>query len=420
MQRLLGRGERRLLPELATRDLGQIASKRSRDDFESSEDAHSEWEVWKDFVLKIPLGRAISSFERSLPWNPRHARVRFRKLVIQQIRDDFANAAFAPQLSLADEEAWIDPTTNSPIQLQTSPIAHTETSSIFGIDDTRVVKYQTDCFGGMFHPLLIDFWFLRKIEYLHVAPAVHFVSPPVGFPKFFSKKFQPRMEPATRLACSKVATVRYMVMDRVRTSFHRLGERHPSGRIPFIDGVRLAMHAIDVLRILHEEGGVAHGDVHSGNLVIGSKGEVLLLDFGSAFFWSDRISAKQTKRAPFSWNHPLFSPWDIEGLLPGRRDDVFKVLLTISFLINGAHYMAYLQANNENSLLCHKLKAEENFFISPQFDPTWGLPGRTQILHLLEQALASVRSLRSPRDRPPYESLIASFVAIEVLVEGVT
>jgi len=164
---------------------------------------------------------------------------------------------------------------------------------------------------------------------------------------------------------------------------------------------------------LHDAG-IVHGDIHTGNICMrnddGETDDVSLIDFGKSFFLADYPN--EIIREPSSWIHALFSPWDIEGYRPGLRDDVFKILLSMSFMINGSQFLDYLVSIESNAVLSYEWKSRRNFFISLGYDFTKTFKNpRTidRVMGLLTNILSSVREIPTSIQRPPYEWIIAEF-----------
>ena len=99
----------------------------------------------------------------------------------------------------------------------TSQIARSASSTIFDLDQLPglVIKYQLNCDDlGKIHPLLRDFWFLRRLEGSGIVPRVFFVSPPTKLMYPITKKTLVDMSDAERRICTAHpdSMVRYLVM----------------------------------------------------------------------------------------------------------------------------------------------------------------------------------------------------------------
>jgi hypothetical protein len=147
---------------------------------------------------------------------------------------------------------------------------------------------------------------------------------------------------------------------------------------------------------------VVHGDIHFGNVVFrdNNSDELLLIDFGRAFslltpagggsspsgmllssspaaavtatvggggvlsgsppsggfLTGLRTPPIQTTSSPpekvasaFEWTSYQMSPWEIAGYRPGPRDDAFKALMMLTFMINGDYALSYLKQLDRNS-----------------------------------------------------------------------
>jgi hypothetical protein len=135
-----------------------------------------------------------------------------------------------------------------------------------------------------------------------------------------------------------------------------------------------------------------------------------------AFFIDDHPDDERV-RADRSWNHALFSPWEIQGFHQGPRDDVYKALLCVAILMNGNGFYRYLTSLEDDVEASMTLKQESNIFLAfHDFSPLdgigLGLRGKQKIAGILLDVLTSVRSLHSVRDIPDYDSLIHQFESI--------
>jgi serine/threonine protein kinase len=127
------------------------------------------------------------------------------------------------------------------------------------------------------------------------------------------------------------------------------------------------LELLRILELLHARG-VAHGDVHPGNVVINDKtGKVKIIDFGRAFFPVDFQDKPVRIRDPFSFTHSLYSHWNILGDRFGFRDDLFKAMHVLAVLLMGRSFVEYcmdLQDRNPNRLFF--FKSSGNYFQIPR------------------------------------------------------
>ncbi len=299
----------------------------------------------------------------------------------------------------------------------------TATSVIFEVERNRdmLIKYQVDCFDtdveGI-HPLLKDYWFLRRLGDWNIAPKAYFLSADVAMPWRITLKTNFRMKLQDRIQCSKSGgKVRMMGVEKIGKSVISLMKRYSEGKVPIDQVVELGVKMIDLLKKLHEAG-VVHGDIHAGNICFarGSISDSLrLIDFGRAnLVVTENDGVSSEIRVPFTWNHELLSHWNIEGFREARRDDVFKVLLVMSSLLNGNQYFSEIQ--KLPIVESHAYKAKGDIF---------SIPGRPSLIQndevreLLGHVIALVRSTKLD-EAPDYEGIIDSLqLAVSKLVTSI-
>ena len=326
------------------------------------------WEAWVDIVKSFPITESAEVIIPLLPWNSSFIS-EFKTKVVERIRLDEADS-FSP--SLNDLENQLTPLGNIALNKRTIQCA-TETSTIhfFKInEDLNVIKFQTDCLEEFttIHPLMIDYWFLEYLEPFNIAPKPKFLSPPSvlqGPVRTTKTAFQ--MERDVFLGCLFYgATVRYAIMTKQGNDLHTYMIKQPGGRVPIGDALRLGVQLLHLLEKLHEEAGVIHGDIHTGNVVIDNSNTLQLIDFARSKFVSSTLNDERV-REPMEWVDALLSVWETDGYPPGRRDDVFRALLAIIITINGHSFYEYLSSDLTRA---HTIKSEENmYFSAPQFNP---------------------------------------------------
>lgn len=361
---------------------------------------------------------ASEAISHTLHW-PKAVPLLFRKSYITTVRSDILfGERFAPDLVSSTLTESIPGL--GVLALNTSVISATDTAVVFSVNhQPSVLKYQSDCPQDNLdvHPVLLDWWFLQHLEHLGITPKAYYVSPPSSMDgmacRSESRKLSlVRMSESDWLWCTQTnvaTTVRFLIMEKVGDSLHGTMAMSLNQRIDLIQVVQLGISSIEAIRRLHEGGGVVHGDIHAGNICLHPtrQHEVVLIDFGKAFFVDEGI-ANDSIREPFSWVHALFSPWDILGKRPGKRDDVFKVLLTMALVLNGPKFTEWLTSIESNSTLSYEWKSQRNFFISPEFDFRKEIPETqgVEIENVFDEILRNVRDIPTPSHRPPYERII--------------
>jgi Tol biopolymer transport system component/tRNA A-37 threonylcarbamoyl transferase component Bud32 len=110
-----------------------------------------------------------------------------------------------------------------------------------------------------------------------------------------------------------------------------LDEILSSGRLPLADTLRYAIQTADALATAHESG-IVHRDLKPGNIMVGPRGEIKLLDFGLAKLVEPSIidqTATVTRRAhteegTIVGTVAYMSPEQAEGKRVDARSDIFS------------------------------------------------------------------------------------------------
>jgi hypothetical protein len=272
-----------------------------------------------------------------------------------------------------------------PINMEKS--AHPPSSRPTGL----VIKYQADPATRTLplHSLMIDAWILRYLESENVTPKLYFLSPQfptprirlTGSPKlFFHVSSQEQWEERffrkqTSTESSEVprvyaSTVRFSVMEELGMSIHRMVYNAVEGRVPLGHALALGANMIDSLRKIHNRG-VIHGDIHTGNICLENTkslttaSRIYFIDFGRGFFYDASVK-NQRVRPMYAQDDPLYSHWDIEGWVPGKRDDLFKIFLVISAMVNGNQIYSYMKSLPVTE--AWEWKSKGNFLTTPEFN----------------------------------------------------
>jgi predicted Ser/Thr protein kinase len=94
------------------------------------------------------------------------------------------------------------------------------------------------------------------------------------------------------------------------------------------------LQACQALQYAHEDVGVVHRDLKPGNLMLTSRGQMKITDFGIARSVSDSLS-KVTMRRGTSGTLAYMSPQQMNGDLPRVTDDIYALGATIYELLTG-------------------------------------------------------------------------------------
>ncbi len=242
-----------------------------------------------------------------------------------------------------------------------SLIGGSASSRVFSIKEHPewAIKYQSDCEERKsIHPLTREFWMLKRIERLGISPRAIAVSDGAYFtPKH--TRLTSKTDTEVLQECSKTfPTFRYLIMDRVEESLHAFVKR--TGPLPVKDAISLGIDLISALEKIHALN-IVHGDIFQRNVCFDSTGKLVLIDFGRALIVTGASPIARRGLSFFS----LFSPWEMMGYRASFRDDLFRVLQLMGFLMNGLPYFDRIQklslqplsANGEQPLFMFKARA---------------------------------------------------------------
>ena len=237
-----------------------------------------------------------------------------------------------------------------------------------------------------FHPLSREYYMMKSIEHLGISLKVYFLSfatelPPVRFqclPKFAFRMTQAAWER------NRASPVRFMVMERgVDSADHKVPTNIGEAANVFAEMITL-------LRILHDQGNMVHGDAHSGNFVFDDQKKLKLIDFSRARF-------VQLPTYPFPTHllrkHAMFSPWEMQGFIGARRDDVFRVVLVFARAIScGVQLFSWYDSMH----WVHEFEAKANL----------NLFAHSQYADSLAPISRLAQSMTHVDMRPPYEEIL--------------
>jgi hypothetical protein len=425
------------------------------DDFEDLEDLDMErgpasqpfpslWEYFKDKPMELGfLEPTFTTTTTSAPVERNFVATDYSEAQLALMRPRLASLAigkrewdlkhgplFAPLLKFGDYEEFVNNLGEQRSFVLGDLVVRTKYSTLFFIKkfSRAIVKYQTDCFTeSVVHPLLRDAWFLSELADSGMVPQIHYVSPPAGLPDRVTLKTRFLMSDSDWSRCllaQRAPTVRFMVMERIDEDFYALLRRiQPS----VLEAITITHKLLRGIKYMHSKG-IVHGDIHPGNLglIHGDDGSlrILFFDFGSAFFVEEKEGFPDLEAEPRSLVHCLYSHWNIEGFRFGYRDDVFKALMVLAFLIHGRVWTDYCVGLVSDVEAMLAFKRDEFFFELPphiaggklaQRIGTHVPPGakRSARTHLA-RALALARKPDSPNSLPDYDGIIAELYAASV------
>lgn len=221
-------------------------------------------------------------------------------------------------------------------------------ATIFSIQDIpdALLKYEINCDSlDEIHPLVREALMLKLLEDSDIAPKLLYLSAPEKFlfPRTVKTDVELGFGELLKCAANKISAVRVIAMEHAGTSVHDFiqeGSIYHHGA-SLQQALQVTLDLLRILEVLHARG-VAHGDIHPGNVVINeSTGKVKVIDFGRAFFAVDFAGQPLTIRPAFSYMHCLFSPWNLLGQRFGFRDDLYKAMHLLAVLLMGETFTKY-------------------------------------------------------------------------------
>lgn len=299
---------------------------------------------------------------------------------------------------------------------------HTSTSTIWDVSQhpNLLVKYQIyfPDESVIIHPLSREYYYMKRIQNLHISPKVIHLSGPTNLDNFENvpHKFAFRLSNTEREEC-RGQPVRFMLIKKIDGPSLSELWRHS---ISMKTIVQIGQQMITVLQKLHTVGGIQHGDVHSGNWVIDrNAGRLFLIDFGMAQLI--RQTHIPDPLEPFK-NHVLFSPWEQAGYSPEPRDDVYRaVFILAEFVVGHTRLVEWFAGKSGPAAIEAKLTVD--LFNVGQPAPTiigtvatnvLGLVFPTQPPPVAPQWTRIMRIVQEmqPNTPPPYEEILTELVSI--------
>jgi len=105
---------------------------------------------------------------------------------------------------------------------------------------------------------------------------------------------------------------------------------HPGHRLPPLQVCRIALGVAGVIVALHEAG-IYHGDIKPGNVLVDSRGNIKLIDFGSAVLPGETSRPLQAMSATAGYA----SPEQLLGRLPNAQSDVYSFGCLLVAMLTG-------------------------------------------------------------------------------------
>ena len=291
-------------------------------------------------------------------------------------------------------------------------IGHSATASVFNVIEwpSRVVKYQSNCFllDIPIHPLEIDYWFLKALDGLGVAPRPLYLSPPVKYSQPVSTKTHFKMDRAELDECTQnpQSSIRFLVMEKISLPLTRLLSQVNRLDVPTALDVGIKM--MKTIKRIHDAG-IIHGDIHLGNVgfLDPLRTRIVFIDFGRSRFHS--LGSTRKVREKFSLVSCVLSKYELEGYSSSFRDDVIRIIEVIALLMNGNTYIDYIEKLEAQPEELYKWKAAEFIFSFPESDVFMTYPPsvRQPLREHLGNVLRLGRGQNSPNtQKPPYDEIL--------------
>ena len=280
-------------------------------------------------------------------------------------------------------------------------------ATIFSILDipNALLKYEINCDSvDEIHPLVREAVMLKLVEDLDIAPKLLYLSAPEKFllPRTVKTEVDLGLGGLLKCAAIRISAVRVIAMEHAGTSVHdfvREGAIYQHGT-SLHQALHITLDLLRILEVLHARG-VAHGDIHPGNVVIEEgSGKVKVIDFGRAFFAVDFADQPLTIRPALSYMHCLFSPWNLLGQRFGFRDDLYKTMHLLGVLLMGQTFTNYctgLASNRADKHALLEFKSRGYYFQVPLVrDPVEEIKslnrdGKDRVKFFLHRAMSIAR-----------------------------
>ena len=304
------------------------------------------------------------------------------------------------------------------------PRKRARTAQSFFITQPVAVKYSNDC-GIDTHPLEHEFLVLSILNTTGIAPHVFYLSGAAEIPADERVREQVRtrnIDTFLKQTGCVGAQIRFLVEERVGSTFSKLfeGIRAQAGGSAsdlLLTALELTAQAVLRLEALHAHG-LVHGDIHEHNIAVRDDGDVVLIDFEYAKFYPLEWGTPKADAVGFDeMNSMYLSVWQLEGDRMAPRDDVYRLLESLSRILHGAEWtqnfdiLAVPKLGETETEVVRDLKWTADLFVDGPFGSSVGagLPAalRTEIQERLEAlALEFTSAHPHPDDAIDYDSII--------------
>ena len=130
--------------------------------------------------------------------------------------------------------------------------------------------------------------------------------------------------------------------------------------------IDFSIKQIQMLRLLHEDGGYIHGDTHTNNWIVLPLGELKLIDFGKSVKVTSPDGKDHYYGRPLHW---MLSPWEIARKPLDKRDDIYRAIINVFNILNSGATSEYFKTieNDRQSSFDEKLTGRD--LINPAIPP---------------------------------------------------
>ncbi len=196
-------------------------------------------------------------------------------------------------------------------------------------------------------PVAAEYFFLELLKDTNLVPRMYFMSQPlegsiilnnlnlINHGKIRISRDTCSVKPHVPLR------VRYIVMEFLPGDI--MAVHSQSGESSVHDAAVVGKMLIESLQALHASN-VVHGNIEPTNVMMNADGVLKLIDFKRASLWDKtepilncidaNLNVKDIKSIGM-WD----SPWEAKGCVPSFRDDVYRAILVIAYMVHGSPYL---------------------------------------------------------------------------------
>ena len=347
-----------------------------------------------------------------------------RSLLEKQSIIDLENSVLVPLLEVDNVEFVVDKKSGNVVPIHTGSVMfRSSTAVLFDAQSTVLLKYQSDCLHmGQVHPLIREYWLMDRLANTGISVPVFYLSPPAVFDgRSESAKSSFDMSKEDRESCTNKGSVRVLAMEKAGMDIETIIKTVSPQGLGLSKSIRLMIDLIEKIERMHSLG-VIHGDIHPGNIVTGlgyNLGDIRLVDFGNGLYEDQLGYEPELQREPLSATLRYSSPWNLAGIVPSFRDDVYRALLVGAMAMNGKAYLTFCEMLEWYPPVMFRFKHHYLIFQLPGGqDFLHGIADevREEIKETLGKALNISRSVDNLFEKPDYHSIIYELRIVYELV----